>query len=432
MAATPARVLVIARHPALEGLAPALRARGVDARSATALDEIEWLLHSWERRCVAVLDATLLDAALFARLRDRLHARPAVPTLIVFDERYQVSPRELAPGDAYVYLPATLEDLSHEVGWLLVRAGYPAPWLTENPVAPPRPRGRGVVVFSLKGGVGRSTIAANLAVSLARHHGQSVVLVDADLWRGDQAVLLDLRLGRGMAALVPRGNEVLDLDALRAALQSHRTGVRLLPAPDEPALVEAIPPELPARLVESCKTEADYVVVDTPPALDDLTLYLFDIADRVLVVFTPEVSAVRHTVRLLRLAPDLGLQERLLLVLNRANSGLALDQIETLLERRIDAQLVSAGRAVLDAANRGRTLVEADSKLAEPITRDFTHLAALVHEQVPPPRATAAPRRPPLPRAVSELGAVMARHLRRGPTADPAPPAPTASGAEPG
>src|SRR5687767_4210445 len=131
-------------------------------------------------------------------------------------------------------------------------------------------------------------------------------------------------------------------------------------------------------MVEVCKTLADFVVVDTAPTLDDLTLHVLDVADQVLVVLTSEVSAVRHASRLLKLAPHLRLDDRLRLVLNRANSGLPEHQVVEMLAARVDARVVSPGLAVLDAANRGRTLVETDSRFSEPITRDFARLAALV------------------------------------------------------
>jgi pilus assembly protein CpaE len=226
-----------------------------------------------------------------------------------------------------------------------------------------------------------------------------------------------------MADLVPRGAEVIDIEAVRAALLPHPSGISVLAVPDEPILVELIPPLLPARLVDICKTLADYVVVDTAPALDDTTLHILDVANRVLGVLTPEVSAVRHAGRLLRLAPHLGLDDRLLLVLNRANSGLAPERIEEMLGRPVDAAIVSAGLALLDAANRGRTLVETDPRLTQPITRDFVRLADLLVGAAPPtrdaaPAAAAPPRRPGLSTSVKDASAAIARRFRR-PSAAP-------------
>ena len=89
------------------------------------------------------------------------------------------------------------------------------------PGLPDGPQGQAIAVIALKGGVGRSTIAANLAVALARWHGKRIILVDADLWRGDVGVLLNLPFGRGMADLVPPPDEVLDLEKVQGALRAH-------------------------------------------------------------------------------------------------------------------------------------------------------------------------------------------------------------------
>jgi pilus assembly protein CpaE len=201
--------------------------------------------------------------------------------------------------------------------------------------------------------------------------------------------------------------------------------------PDEPTLVELIPPVLPARLVEICRTLADYVVVDTAPTLDDSTLHILDVADQVLAILTPEVSAVRHAGRLLRLAPHLRLEDRLLLVLNRANSGLPTWQIEEMLGRRIDAAIMSAGLPVLDAANRGHTLVEADARLGQPITRDFARLADLLIGAAPPaPAEEPAPPARPRRRGLGGASAALARRFRRpSPPVQPAPEAGEPSGA---
>ena len=147
-----------------------------------------------------------------------------------------------------------------------------------------------VAVFGPKGGVGRSTIAVNLAVGLAQFYGQRVALLDADLWFGDLAVLLDLPREPSIADLVGFG-EYLDVDLLRRVLHPHSTGVRVLCAPPQPVLVETIPAALPARVARVCRTPFDFVVVDTGASLDEHVVEVLDVADRILLVTTPELGS---------------------------------------------------------------------------------------------------------------------------------------------
>src|SRR5207253_2577744 len=163
---------------------------------------------------------TLADATTFAVLHRWVHEAPAIPALLVFDDRYTTSPRDLAPRDAHAQLPLSTEELVRAVGTLLRRADYP----THGIEPEPEPESQ-----------------------------------------------------------APPEREVVDLAAARPALLPHPSGVRLLSGPADPTLVELIPPLLPARLVEVCKTLAELVIVDTAPTLDDLTLHVLDVADRVLV-----------------------------------------------------------------------------------------------------------------------------------------------------
>jgi len=228
-----------------------------------------------------------------------------------------------------------------------------------------------------KGGVGRSTIAVNLAVGLAKLHGKAVGLVDADLWFGDVAVLLDIGREQSIAALADT-REHLDSDMLRAALIEHVSGVHVLQAPPSLELVETIPEDLPARVVDVSRAMFDFTVVDMPTDLDEYALQLLDIADRILLVTTPEVCAIRSTAKVLDLAPSLGWRNKLVLLLNRADSGVRLQELEKALGMRVDVSIASAGRQMVDAANRGQPVLLTDWTGRARITRDLQRLVAQV------------------------------------------------------
>jgi pilus assembly protein CpaE len=284
------------------------------------------------------------------------------------------------PDDDYARLPASLAELVLRVQTLALRAGFSLPAagaaLLSGQV-PVRRRGQVVVLFGLKGGIGRSTIAANLAVGLAQRYGKQVALVDADLWCNGQAALLDLHGHKNLTSLVAYAQR-LDRDMLREVLVPHSAGVQVLLGPPDPVQVEMIPDDLPARVVREYRWMFDFVIVDTHCAMDECVLQLLDTADRILLVTTPEVSSLHTTSRALRLAPSLGWEKKLLLVLNRANAGVSRDQLETMLGMLVGATIVSAGPQVIEAANRGQPLLLSDPAGSAPITRDLARLVAQV------------------------------------------------------
>jgi Flp pilus assembly CpaE family ATPase len=386
-------VLLITEDPALESLASALRARGLRVARPATVDATSTLLTTSQSGVLAVLDTALPPHYSFAAVYRLLHAAPPVPALLL-----------LHPGDAHTHpllgeaatslddygrLPASPEELVLRVQSLALRAGLPWPTVPTAPVSLPTAataqfrHGQVIVLLGPKGGVGRSTIAVNLAVGLARLYGKHVALLDANLWHGDVAVLLDLHADRSIASLVEKADH-LDLDALRSVLIPHASGVEVLLAPPSPAHVETIPAALPAQVARLCQALFDFVVVDMPSSLEEYVLQLLEVADHVVMVTTPEVAALCNTAELLKLAPNLGWADRLLLVLNRANSGVALDQLEKTLGLPVDVTIVSAGPLILDSANRGQPLLGRDVAGTERVTRDLGRLVArIAGEDIP-------------------------------------------------
>jgi pilus assembly protein CpaE len=222
--------------------------------------------------------------------------------------------------------------------------------------------GQLITVFSAKGGVGKSTLATNLAASLVDEGGVRVCLVDLDLAFGDVALMLQQFPTHTIADAI--GLPQLDPAALQSLLTHHSDGLVTLAAPLKPDAKDRIPPELVGRMLGMLKASFDFVVVDTAPAFDDFVLQAFDHSDLLLLVGTLDIPALKS----LKLAGDtLDLlnfpvsQRRL--VLNRADSkvGLTPGEVEKTLELPITTSIPSS-RDVPACINRGVMIVRAEPR----------------------------------------------------------------------
>lgn len=156
------------------------------------------------------------------------------------------------------------------------------------------PVGTVIAVFAAKGGVGKTTIATNVGASLAADIGQSVVLLDADTTFGDVMIALNLDAPPS-AGMAPFIHELQTGGAGDIAhhLVSHKSGVRVLPPPENPLDWVNYSPEQFVEIVDLAARRHDFVIVDLSPSLNPITTAVLDIASIVLWVMSPELAAIR-------------------------------------------------------------------------------------------------------------------------------------------
>ncbi len=260
----------------------------------------------------------------------------------------QIVPLPPAPGELLQTIEQVHEALEGR------RAPTPAPAGRSLALA-----GQVVVVFSLKGGVGCTTVAANLAVAIRQEMGLRVALVDASLPIGDAGALLDLPPTSSVTDLVGPGGD--DAAAVEDALLTHaRSGVRVLQAPHRVELAETITGDLLRRILETLRGSHEYVVVDTHAALDERVLPLLETADTILLALTPDVAAVRSATVFLRIVELLGYPAgKVLPIVTRAGiaGGIAVPEMAAALGRPLDHLIPNDERAVVRAINEGHPLV---------------------------------------------------------------------------
>ena len=243
-------------------------------------------------------------------------------------------------------------------------------------VAAQQRRGPGKVVtfFSPKGGVGRTTLAVNFAVAAKTELGLHVALVDGGLQFGDVGVLLNLNPKNQSIADVAREMASGDLDTLEPTMVDHSTGVRVLMAPPSPEMAELVTPDHLSKIIGQLRTTYDLVVVDSSPLLQDVTLAFLDQSDLVFAVLTLEITNIKNMRQFLALTDQLGYPEdKVQLLLNRANSGYGIRQqdVESSIGRKISHSVVSDGRTVVYALNRGVPFVIAarQARVSEDVVR---------------------------------------------------------------
>jgi pilus assembly protein CpaE len=237
--------------------------------------------------------------------------------------------------------------------------------------------GRQVTVFSPKGGVGKTTVAANLTVALAARPGTRVCLVDLDLAFGDIAITLQLFPARTIADAV-LVQDAMDFSVLEPLLTPHKLGFSTLVAPVQPDAKDSIPASLIASVLDTLKKNFDFVVVDTSPAFDEHVLQAFDETDELLLVTTLDVPTLKNvkiaceTLDLLNFP-----KQQRHLVLNRADDrvGLAPEKVESTLGMTIE-QRIPTSAEVANATNVGEPIVASHPK--HPVSQAINHLADIV------------------------------------------------------
>lgn len=247
--------------------------------------------------------------------------------------------------------------------------------MTDHQPYQPAP-GRVVVLFGSKAGVGTSVVATNLAIALHTLTTEPVVLLEAHYDFGNQAALLALaperHLGHALAGSLADGL-IADDSGIAVLLRS--------PAGYAPTLDQL------RGLLRQARARARYVIVDSASRYDPVFHTLLDEAECVLMVTTPEATALRHAERLQQQAASWGVAAKLHVVVNRweSEAGVQPAQLQALFGDRLVGRLPSAGRLAVEAANSGRPFVL--TAVDHPLSQAVNALAAWLRGQAPAEQA---------------------------------------------
>jgi len=300
--------------------------------------------------------ATALELAKHYRL-----ARPALG-LVLVRQRLEVSVLSQAM-QAGIREVVSADDAAELLAASKRSVGVSEVFSDKQPQLAPTKRGKMTLVFSAKGGCGKTTVSTNLAEALAEDGSKTVCLVDLDLQFGDVAVALQIDPAKTISDAI-RMQQSLDLKGIRSLVTQHKPNLHVLLAPLDPSDVEFITPDLAQRILRGLKDSYDYVVVDAPPAFTEVILRAFDLADNYLLLTTLDTPSLKNLKVTLGTLQALGMpRSKWNVVVNRstAKAGISVADVQKAIGIDIVAQIPGSD-VVPISTNQGKTVLEANGR----------------------------------------------------------------------
>ncbi|SHI18969.1 pilus assembly protein CpaE [Sporobacter termitidis DSM 10068] len=213
-----------------------------------------------------------------------------------------------------------------------------------------------ILVFGPKDGVGKSTLAVNLAVKLAQNKNKVVVL-DYDFQFGDVSALLGVETKKTILELIQEQSNV-NVDIIRQFLSLHISGVNFLPAPNNPEYADSISPAQAERIIAALRVYYDYVIVDCFSGFNDYTATCIDCASLILFVTKKDIPALRNAKKGLDVIQALTGWEKIRLIIGKDSDGTIRDKdVSRVLSFPIWDKIPYDDKPAVNASDQGSPLV---------------------------------------------------------------------------
>jgi pilus assembly protein CpaE len=374
---------------AAEGIDPS-----VEVIACNRVGAVSDVLHQQGPFTVLFAGPSLASRSGLRRLAALHEDCPATSIVLAFTDRPDASLREIvqAGADDILRLPFDQDDLvialerALDIGSRRLEGVTPKaqPGVIPFPTSPAVPiQAQVFTVSSATGGCGKTFMATNMALFLARHTGKKVVLVDLDLQFGEVSTALRLRPNYTIYDALHRdgGDDDFEFaEHLEEFLVPHEGGFSVLAAPKDPAEADRIGPADVTRILDVLRSHCDYLVVDTPAALTEIVLAAFDVSEHLFSLATVDLPSVRNLGVFLQTLDKLRIpSDNVSLILNKAERDVGLDigQITRLFPQGFKAILPYA-KEVSRSINMGMPVLASD-----PTAEVSRKLAACLLEYLP-------------------------------------------------
>jgi len=301
-------------------------------------------------------------------------------------------------ADDHITKPFEPEELVARMNVLLRKQDLIRYAISEGELESPVRQARLAAVHSLRGGIGTSTLATNLAIGLRGLWEMPTLLLDLVLMAGQAALLLNQPLKRTWADLTGVRPEEIDSELIRSIVDQHPSGLEFIAAPTYPSEAEMLTETTLSTALTITRPMYEYVVADLPHDFSELTLHTLDFADVILLVIAPELSAIRAAAAALDTYKKLGYPpEKVKLVLNNVfpRHGLPRDRIESALERPITLVLPYYPDVLVQAINVGKPILyqQPDHPFSELVEDLAFYISKETHRKTKPESPTQAWKR---------------------------------------
>ena len=208
-----------------------------------------------------------------------------------------------------------------------------------------------VACYSPKGGVGKTTLAVNLAYALATMN-KKVALIDLSLQFGEVGVFLDIPKGDTIADMVEEHS--LELSTIKSYLIRHQSGIQVMLSSSAPEYAELIQPEHVNAILSTLRTEFDYVFVDMGVSLGDCAIATMETADTILLIVNEDIASLHDAKRSLKVLEALNQQDKVKIVVNKEGiSTITVKNVANLLEATPVLVVPYDLKSAMLAVNRG-------------------------------------------------------------------------------